>query len=406
MSRDKGSGSIYQDARGKWRAAVEVGYNPDGSRRRATITARTKTEAQVKLKAKLRQIAETGAPADGAATMTVKRFADEWIARRATELRPKTQMRDEGVVSNWIIPTIGHRRLSMLTPADIRSVSSAILRSDRSAASARRAHSALMKLLKDAAIDGYPVPPRVLLVSAPPKPNNDREGLAVDQAVAVLRTARNDPDASRWVAALLQGMRQGECLGLTWSAVDLKRDTIDVSWQLQSMPFIHGCDGCGRKRAGDCPQRRFKIPIGYEVRPMYGAWCLVRPKTAHGQRLIPVIPWMHEALIRHGYETARGSDTLVWPGAAGNPRTPREDLAAWHDLQARAGVAHPSGRPYHVHEARHSTATLLMELKIPESVRIAIMGHSQAATTRLYEHASLDQARKALEQIAGKLGLD
>jgi len=406
MARDKGTGSIYQDARGRWRATIEAGWTASGSRRRIVITGATKTEAQTKLKAKLRQIAESGIPAPGTASMTVKRYSEAWLPRTAADLRPKTQTRNQSAVRKWIVPTVGHRRLSALTPDDVRAVTAAITGAGKSSSSAHRVNAVLMKMLKDAVADGHSVPPRVLLVKPPKSADNDREGPSVEQSMALLKTAAGDSDRSRWVAALLQGMRQGECLGLTWDAIDLAAGTIDVSWQLQDMPYEHGCDGaCGRKRAGACPERRYRLPHGYAVRPLLGAWCLVRPKTAKGKRVIPLVPWMQTALAAWRDIAPESPHGLVWPDADGKPRLPADDLAAWKALQARADVTHPSGRRYHLHEARHAAATLLMKLQVPETVRIAILGHSTAAVTRAYEHADLTEVRKALEAAAGRLGL-
>ena len=83
-----------------------------------------------------------------------------------------------------------------------------------------------------------------------------------------------------------------------------------------------------------------------------------------------------------------------------------DDLRAWHALQEVAGVARPDGRPYTVHEARHSAATLLMALQVPAPVQIAIMGHSAIAVTQGYQHADLEGARRALEGVAGLLQIE
>lgn len=45
--------------------------------------------------------------------------------------------------------------------------------------------------------------------------------MELPDAMAVLRAASGRPDASRWAAALLQGLRPGEANGLTWEMVDL-----------------------------------------------------------------------------------------------------------------------------------------------------------------------------------------
>jgi len=83
----------------------------------------------------------------------------------------------------------------------------------------------------------------------------------------------------------------------------------------------------------------------------------------------------------------------------------KDDTAVWQEIQREAGVAHPSGRPYHLHEARHTTATLLMEAGVDETVRIAILGHSSIAVTRGYQHARDEHTRAALEAMGQRLQL-
>lgn len=132
--------------------------------------------------------------------------------------------------------------------------------------------------------------------------------------------------------------------------------------------------------------------------------CLTRPKTARGQRIIPLVPWMATALQRWQAVAPASLHGLVWPATDGRPRLARDDDAEWKQLQGIAKAKHPAGRTWAVHEARHTAATLLMVAGVPESVRIAILGHSQAAVTRQYEHADQTQALKALESVAGQLG--
>lgn len=97
---------------------------------------------------------------------------------------------------------------------------------------------------------------------------------------------------------------------------------------------------------------------------------------------------------------------LVWPRDCGRPQKADTDLAEWHALQDEVGVRHASGRYYHLHEARHTTATLLLEAGVSEAVVIAIMGHSSIITTRGYQHVSQALARRALDDVAARLQLD
>lgn len=393
MARTHGSGSLFERADGRWIGRYRDGYTYNGKYRYRTVSASSKREAQSRLNAAIRATRE--AETTISPRMTLKQWCDEWLPRQAERVRPKAYTADAGAVRNWIVPQIGARKLVDLTPADIRKVQDAVT-AKRKRSTAIRVHATLMGALKAASQEGHMIPARTLQ-APPPKADateSDRTEVTAEQAVQLLRAAEDMPDRSRWVAALLQGMRQGECTGLTWDCVDLDGGTIDVSWQLQPLPYKVKRD----RTSG------FRVPVGYEHEQIEGRWNLVRPKTASGHRTMPLLPWMVTAL-REWRKVAPAS-RLVWPAADGTPRTEKEDLAAWHALQETAGVRHPSGRYYHLHEARHATATLLMALGADTQVIIAIMGHASILSTRRYQHADLQLMRTALEGVAQRLQLE
>ena len=211
------------------------------------------------------------------------------------------------------------------------------------------------------------------------------------------------PRDSRWIAALLTGARQGELLGLQWDRVDLDAGTADLAWQLQALGYRHGCHprspdpGCGKTRAGSCPDRELDVPAGFEHTPLRGRLCLTRPKSSAGRRIVPLPPVLVNALNRH-LEVTRDDPSpfgLVWSTSDGAPISARDDLAAWHDLLTRAGVPRN-----HLHAARHTTATLLMDLGIDVTVIQSILGHAQPLTTQRYQHADLTMSRTALARLA------
>jgi integrase len=404
--RQYGSGTVRQLPSGKWQARFDVGYTSAGSRRRLSVVGNTEADAKRKLRDKQREVASSGAPAGDASRATVKSWAETWLTIKAHEVRPKTWAGYQSAVKQHIVPTIGHRRLDQLTPADVRAVSTAVRKAGRSSSTARHAHIVLTDMLTAAQREGYPVPARALLVDAPSPGVSDRDALPLTDALALLKVAAGTTGGSRFVAALLQGMRQGECLGLTWDLVDLDVGALDVSWQLQAIPYAHGCSGtCGRRFGGDCPQRGRRIPDGYEIRPLDGALCLTRPKTAKGQRIIPLVPWMAAALDAWQQVAPVSPHGLVWPRPDGRPALARVDFEEWVDLQNLAGVAHPGGRPWFLHEARHTTATLLAEAGVDPSTIMAILGHSSVATQAAYKHVRLDHVREALEGVAARLEL-
>lgn len=412
--RQYGTGTVYQRKDGRWIGRYRNGYTASGSIAYRSVSAATEKTCRAALNKAIRNrntVEEEGLNPK----ITVKAWLDTWLPIRKTRVSPKTYATDASTVARWIIPAIGARRLSALTPADLRKVTAAIQKGKPGMkppgqSTVKRAHEVLIVALKAATVEGYEVPPRLFMIDPPKKGVSDRTAITVDESVKLLKVAEGDPYLSRWVAALLNGLRQGEALGLTWDRVDLDAGLLDVSWQQQELVYEHGCSdtgkpACGKKRGASCPERRFRVPDGYESRQIVGRWHWIRPKTRAGRRMIPLVPWM-KAALEEWQEIAPASPYgLVWPAPDGGVRDPKVDLAAFHDLQVGAEVAHPGGRAYHVHEARHATATLLMALGVDTQVIIALMGHSSILSTRTYQHTDLTLMRAALDGVAERLQL-
>lgn len=414
--RQYGTGSVYQrKSDGRWMGVIQIGWNSRGRRRTVSVSAKTEAAAKRKVRDKQKEIDKHGLPVEGIGSQTtVKAWCEQWLDAKSHRIRPGSRSGYASAVNAWIVPTIGNRRLADLTPGHIRSVAKAVQAAGRTSTHAAGVQGILQRALKAAIAEGHSVPERLLQIVPPGASASDRDVIPTDEAVALLQVAAGSPAGSRWVAAVLQGMRQAECLGLTWKCVDLDAATIDISWQLQSIPWSHGCldakaqPTCGRRYGRGCPKRWHVVPDGHDARHLEGAWHLTRPKTGAGQRIIPLVPWMVEAL-RQWREVAPPSvHDLVWPRADGRPQDKKIDSADWYELQDRTKVAHLDGRlgrRYTLHEARHTTATLLLELEVdPETVK-AILGHSDIATSRGYQHVNQTLKRKAMEGLAERLQL-
>lgn len=390
--RMKGEGGVTKRKDGRYMGSIENGYNPDGSRRRKYVYGATQRDIVVKLAAERKAIAEHGA-ALVTTRATVKAWATTWLEMHEDTVRSSSEATDRSAVNLWIIPVLGRKRLDTLTPTDVRTLTTTIVNAGRSTTTAHRAHVVLLKMLRDAILEGHRVPPRVLLVKGPPLATHDRDAIPLPDALRILDVASRRPDASRWVAALLQGMRQGECLGLTWGAIDFVAERITVDWQLDTLPYLDRAAGT------------FKVTPGLRVRHLEGAWHLTEVKTSHGERTIPLVPWMAASLTAWRQVAPPSRHDLIWPRPDGRPRSDKEDRREWERLQDEAGVRHASGRYYGVHEARHTCATLLMVAGVDPKVITAILGHSSIVTSRLYMHVDETTKRAALDDIAGRLGL-
>lgn len=387
--RAYGSGSVWQRSDGRWYGVIEAGYTAKGGRRRITVSAKTEAAAKQRLKEKQRQIAAEGVT-EASSRTTVKAWSETWLEITRRTLRPKPWATDRSAVRQWIVPTIGHKRLEQLTPADVRAVAQAQRAAGRSSSTERRTHTTLTAMLRAAILEGHQVPRRVLDVKAPAVAANDRTDMTIPEALAMLQVASHLPHGSRWAIAFLLGMRQGEVLGLTWDHVDLEGGILTVAWELQSVPYIDRAD----------PSKGFRLPDGLPSRHLVDSYHLLPPKSKKGFRLVPLVPAMREALGDWRDVAPANPWGLVFPTADGRPANEKHDREEWQALQGAAGVGHPAGRYYHPHEARHTTATQMLELGIDPHQVTAIMGHSSILTTRGYQHPSQVPALAAMEAIA------
>lgn len=390
--RPHGTGSIYNLPGGGYRVQIEAGWTAKGTRRYIRRNIRTPGRLGLKeAKATLKELQRNSVvTAEGIANLTVKAWADRWLEIQVHRVRPKAFATDQSQVRRWIVPTIGRKRLDKLTPGDVRAVARSILDAGLADATAQRAHQVLIKMLRDALVEGHNVPARLLEMEAPPRGESDRGDIPLLEALKILAVASTRPDASRWVAALLQGMRPAEVRGLTWPCVDLDADTIDVSWQLQALPY-----NISRDRSSG-----FRVPDGHVAKHLVDSYHLVRPKTAKGRRVIPIVPWMHEALVRWRAESFANPHDLVWPGQFGRPMNDEHDRDAWRALCRAAKVPE-----YDLYSCRHTTVTLLTEAGVAPEIIRAIVGHASARSTAVYTHVQLASIRRALGGLAETLKL-
>jgi integrase len=383
----------YKRKDGMWVATIENGWTAKGTRHRITVSAKTEAACKRRLRDKALEVEQglTGT----SARATVKAWADQWLAMKERILRPKAYNAARTAVRVWIVPTIGRKRLTALSPADARAVTEAILKADRAAATANGAHRTLLNMLRDAAREGHAIPQSVLLAKAPPVPNSDRQPLSIPEALACLSVAAELPHGTRWVFALLHGMRQGECLGTTWDAIDFEAGEVVVEWQLQRLNYRDPKD----KAAG------FRVPPHLEVRHLRGGFHLTRPKSRAGLRVVPLVAPVLDSLARWRDVAPPNPWGLVWPSLRGTPALHTDDLEEWHAIQGSACVGHPTGRYYHVHECRNLTATQLRDADVDPLVIKSLLGHSDIATSQAYMRVDRPARLDALEKVAGALGI-
>ncbi len=374
--RGNGEGSIYQDADGRWRSVVDLGYR-DGRRRRKYLSGRTRAEVAGKLRRVLDEHeAGTEITTDGHSP-TLESWLEHWLTTiAAPRLRPSTLATYQGYVRNRIVPELGKRRLDKLQPEHVEAFYVRLGEAGLKPASILQTHRILSRALKVALQRGRVRRNVATLVEPPSVHREEVRPLSAEQARAILFAAHGQRNAARWSVALALGLRQGEALGLGWDAVDLEAGTLTVRQALQ-------------RRAG-------------------GGLVLVPPKSRAGRRVVPMPAQLVDALRSH--RAAQAAERLVagsmWADSGmvfatvvGKPLDPRADHRQWQALLRSAGVP-----PARLHDARHTAATLLLTQGVPARVVMELLGHSQITLTLgTYSHVSPELSRDAAKRMGDAL---
>lgn len=399
MPTIKGEAPIrWDEKKQRWACTIDLGRGPNGKRRRSILLDKSRNNLIRRRRERLRQI-EDGTYTPGK-TPTVSAWYQHWLTTIAYHrVRPRVLENYRSIGKNHI-PHIGARKLDQLTPDDIRFMHQQMRNNGVSDRTIQIAHATLARALKDAVREGIISQNPCDRMDRPKANSKPREAFTEMEARAIITAAKTmgARDHARWLLALMIGARQAECLGLEWDRVNLLGGYIDLSWQIQRIPWAHGTD-CSCKdsttSAARCKSRVPRVPPGTDIRPCHAGVWFTRPKTQASIRIIPLPSVLVQALRDYWAEQGEPEKGLVFPDVNGGPMTPKVDMRAWREVCKRAEV-----RRLTLHSARHTMVSVLLEHGVPADVIRQIAGHSTVLSTRNYMHVGQDQARLALETWA------
>ncbi|WP_313279750.1 tyrosine-type recombinase/integrase [Timonella senegalensis] len=410
-----GEGVFYHRASDdRWVGALEVGDNALGNRKRITVSDKDEDAAWDKFQAKRKVLLLEGRAAAKTRTKTTGAWLKEWLEAEQLRVRPKTFKGTRTYVTRWMIPTVGRVQLEDLEAKHAKAIIKAMLDAGKSTTYAGTVLGQFQSALRAAVAEGYRVPDAPRLVRKPAKAIHDRRDLSIDEALLVVKhlgkLVDEDPRASgyasRWLAAFLAGMRQGEALGMEWDRVHFDGvPRFDISWQLQQLPYKTQYD----RTSG------FAVPHGHKSRQIWGSWHHVELKSESGYRLAPMINVLMEMLKIWKEYCPPNDGNLVWPRDNGMPKDVAEDRKEWRELQETLGIwktppetingQQVGGQHFVVHEIRHTTASILRHMKVDAKTIRDILGHADVSTTEMYQHVSLELAQEAMQALGRQLQL-
>ena len=397
--RDKGTGALFKRADGYWVGQVEMPSGPDGERRRKRVVRKNRNDCIAALR-EIQKAADAGTLTNST-TLTVEKWLNYWVTDILPHrgVKPGTVMSYTGVVKRDLIPNLGAMRLDKLHPSDIRNLY-VKLTEKKSGRVAQKADQVLRLAIKAAVRDDIIGANLMDRVDKPGHTQKTATAFSADVSKHIIQTAVATQGivwGARWATGFTTGARESEVLGLEWDHVDLDKAQVDISWQLLRLQKTHGCgpavDGkypCGMVKSAFCPGASWKFPAGMDWRECVGTLVWTQPKTKAGNRIIPLVPEMVKVLRVLRERDGHNPHGLVFHHEDGSPFSQDQDQKMWRKLLVAAEVPHAPQ-----HSIRHSTATLLMDAGVDVHVVQSVIGHTDIAVTRMYQHVSLELARKA-----------
>lgn len=388
------AGSIYQGKDGYWHARITVGTRDDGSPDRRHLMANSKGEIVRKAK-ELERARDAGSIARPGQRWTVETWMRHWLDVIATpNLRPSSAAAYRTAVEKHIVPALGGQRLDRLEPEHLERLYRNMINRGAKPATAHQVHRTMRTGLGEAVRRGH-VARNVAILAKPPRVQVEPvEPLSLEEVQRLMAAAETEPNGARWAVALALGLRQGEALGLRWSDVDFERGLLHVSGSRPRPVYEHGCGGMCGKTPGRCPVRR---QVNADRGPT---------KSMAGRRVVGLPAELASTLEKHREQQeadkAHARDLWtdgdwVFATATGGPINPNTDYHRWKALLQKAGV-----RDVRLHDARHTAATVLLVLGVPERTVMGIMGWSSTAMAARYQHVT-DPIRGHVANQVGEL---
>jgi integrase len=368
--RGRGEGTIFERPDGLWSGEVSLGIDGSGKRIRRTVYGQSKDEVQKKMLAVRMESSAGNLPA--AASMTVGRLLDQWLASTQGNIGGRTFEERERLVKNHVRTGLGAVPLAKLNALHVEGFYSDMRRRKVGPTTIRSAADLLSIALNYAVrLKLIPANPSKSLPK-PKLPKREMLFLVEEQVREVLAAARESNVFALVALALGTGCRQGELLALSWDDIDLKKGTLRISKSLSQTKAT-----------------------GFIVK---------EPKTAASRRTITLPVFAIEALKLHR-AAAVESDMLsapVFRTRSGNYLDKKNVLRAFRAVVKHANESAEKGRrvipaQMRFHDLRHSVASLLLAKGHSLRAVSSRLGHANPTMTlRVYAHCMpMDDAKLA-----------
>ena len=359
-----GAGSIRQRPDGRWEARITVGTDSGtGKPIRRSIYGDTQAIVRKQMNAIIREIDNGTYQAPN--KITVSQWMEEWITDFCTNrVKPTTIASYSAVIKNHINPAIGAMEIQAVRGTHIQRIYNTMTNNGLTGKTVKNAgavlHKAFSVALKQGLLAANPCDAAELpkVVQKPIKPLTDEE---IPRFLAAIDV---HPFRNGYGLCLFAGLREGECLGLSWDNVDFENRRITVCQQLQKsktesgLYYISASTKNGKTRVIAPPDIAFD-------------YLREERRRQSENRLRAGKAWSNPENLCFTNETGR----YILP-----------EIFRRHFKMLVADIGRPDAR---VHDLRHTAATVAIASGADIKSVQDLMGHATASfTLNVYAHTS------------------
>lgn len=385
-----------------WRITISDGTRQDGTRKKVyrtlkdgeafqppkgkAIIANNKTN--VETIAKILEGEVLGGTHKENLNLTVKEYLEEWLNIIWDDKAGTTRQRYKELIDNYVAPKkfIGGYQLQDIKPKVFIDLYKKLQKPGSSKADKTKGlsgttvlqiHRILHRAFTMAVTLEYLDRNPLVSVDGPTKNKPNPHGLTEEQAISMLdRAYKEEPF---WfftflAVAVTTGLRRGELLALRWADLNLKGGWLKVN---QSLQYIKG-EGISTKEP-KTEESKNPVPVPSDIIKVLEKWEVkqVEDRVKAGSK------WKKK--------------DLVFPNWCGDYQHPDNVTHLFKEFIERIGLPE-----FHLHNLRHTTATILINKGVQAKSVQGIMRHATLATTTdTYTELFEETKKKSSNQLSG-----
>lgn len=357
-------GTIRQRPDGTWESRITLGTNPGtGKPLRKSFYGKTQKEVRQKMTEALNAL--DNGTYQPTSKLTVAAWMQEWLDTFcANKLKPYTVTSYKGIIANHINNHMGAIQIQAVKGSHVQRMYNKMIEGGASPKTVKNvgavAHKAFSMAVKQGLISVNPCDAAEL----PHMQQHEIKPLTDADIPAFLEAIEADSMCNIFALCLFAGLREGEALGLSWSAVDFEKRSITICQQLQKEKTKGGQYKIVPFTKSNKPRTITPPPIAFDY--------LKREQKRQAEnRLKAGSLWSNPNNLVFTDET--GDNLKIFTFYS-------------HFKKIAASIGRPDARP---HDLRHTCATVAISTGSDVKSVQSMLGHATASfTLNVYAHTS------------------